>query len=168
MLVISDLNKDKARDMAELASMPEYWYVPGVNTPPGDVPGLKHVFDASTSCAFSWTYTVRPGYDYEEIARAGFNYGPWAIIYRQISMRGRKAGTLPHPMVAFTIASWFGLTGGKHSGDEIITQAPADWLIGHNKEDSTIVIAQEIPQLEVQDAVTRAALRRGAAQPNGR
>ena len=132
MLVLSPEAKAKAHELALYAAQPAHWYRPEVDAdPPGD--GAAHVvYLDSYRCVFSHT------------AVAGH-----LLRHLTLSVAAATEGRLPHPLAAFTLASWFGFTGGvtatvDGAGDEaIIVQPGRDWVFETCRDPYPHVVLQQ-------------------------
>lgn len=96
------------------------------------------------SVVFSWTVNDQ---DVDENLKSG-------DVLRHLSIRSLMSKHLPHPYVAFTIASWFGFTGGFHpqGAEDMITEASPDWIIVPHQTERTIMVFQKIPAGELPKA----------------
>lgn len=139
ILLLNEAELRRAHDVALHASRPEHWYRPGVSTwTPGDRP--EHVVQfASFRAVFS--FTVSDG-----------------ALWRHLSISSANAqrGKLPVPLVACTVASWFGFTGGKELAEpgerppppnfcRLVAAPGEDWLLNiHHGPILCLVLAQRI------------------------
>jgi hypothetical protein len=119
-LLLSGDGQARAHEVALYAAQPAHWYRPGVTSfVPGDRPEYVARID-SYRCVF--TYTVAEGSLWRHLS---------------ISLSSRAAGKLPSPIPAWTIASWFGFSGGivaegfpegTAAPPECIIEPGADWI----------------------------------------
>lgn len=109
-LILCEHHKRRAQEMATFAARAENWYCP---EDPAYVPGDRDdhvaIFD-SYRCVFS--YTLRQG-----------------VLFRHlsISLVDGAPDKLPGHVAVFTIASWFGFTGGTEGPKGVITNPGSDW-----------------------------------------
>ena len=129
-LLLTGAGKDRAHDVALYAADPAHWYRPGIS--PFVVPGDLDVYTAqidSFRCVF--TYTHHEG-----------------VLFRHlsISVAARMQGRVPQPIVAFTLATWFGFTGGDVDEEKDVTLGPgADWAFSAEEEPvAHVVLVQRI------------------------
>jgi hypothetical protein len=126
LLVLSGNGKELAHEIALFAAMPEHWYRLGESTwTPGERAGYVARIDAYQCC---FSYTLANG-----------------NLHRHLSISVNRGKTLPHPFAFFTIASWFGFTGGKeHEG--VVVEAAEDWTWGANEKAPLphVVLVQKI------------------------
>lgn len=122
-LFLTPDNKEKAAKVIAFAERPENWYHAGGSSwVPGDRPDFVARID-TYRCVY--THTVSQGKH-----------------YRHLSISVPADGKLPHQVAVFTLASFFGFTGGKMVEDAAVEPAE-DWLINVNEAEHCIVLAQE-------------------------
>lgn len=128
LLLLDEAAKQRAHDVALFAARPERWYRLGVSTwTPGDLPDYIAQFQ-SFRCVF--TYTVDPA----------------GALWRHLSISVARAGKLPHPVAAWTIASWFGFTGAE-AVENVVAQPGPDWFFHTGSGPiPNVVLAQRIGQ----------------------
>lgn len=124
-LLLTGDGKARAHEVALYAAQPAHWYRPKDSTfVPGDVEPYLAQID-SYRCVFSYTHA-----------------DGWLFRHLSISVAGAKHGYVPQPIVAFTIASWFGFTGGKIERD--VTLGPGlDWAFETCVEPIPHVVLQQ-------------------------
>jgi hypothetical protein len=121
-LVIDDNAKAAVAEVVAYAMQPENYYEPGVsNQPPGDDP--RHVVLLNTyRCVFSITKA------------------PDGKLWRHLSVSVPRKGKYPNWFAVLVIADLFGFTGY----DGVSARVPKDWVIGPNKDDECVVVAQPL------------------------
>lgn len=144
MLIIKRENKVRAAEIVAYAMRKENWYRPGPGvTAPGNRGDHHHAnFDGLVSVVFSWTVTDQP------LPEAGIKTGD---VLRHLSVMTTRSKGLPHPFSTFTIASWFGFTGGETDpgADDVILRPGEDWLVAPHPRERTIVVMQKVPPEEL-------------------
>lgn len=114
-------NREKAGKLAEFASRPENHYVVGDSAfIPGDRPEYVVVL-GTVRCVFTMT-------------RAN------GKLYRHLSLS--VPGALPNEILAYTIATWFGLTGADVRQNVAVAPGP-DWQIQFDPLVRAVQILQE-------------------------
>lgn len=103
VLILTDDDKRRARDLAAFAARPERWFCPGSATPPGSAEG-RYVWLQGYRCVFTWS-----------IYQVG--------VYRHLSVTGDRLPPRPH---VFVLAAALGFTGWKAADDGV--EPGADWL----------------------------------------
>jgi len=124
LLELSTENQKKVASLVEFASLPENRYKPTIaDWVPGDRPEYtRHI----NTYRLVFTVTEMPD----------------GTLYRHMTLSVPAGGKLPNPLVAFTLATWCGFTGGEVKND--VTLRPgADWGIGTG--DDHVIFGQKVP-----------------------
>jgi hypothetical protein len=121
-LVIDDAARTAVAEVVAHAMQPENYYEPGSSPqPPGDDP--RHIVLLNTYRAvFS-------------ITRA-----PDGKLFRHLSISVPRKGKYPNEFAVLAIADLFGFTGY----DGVSARIPEGWMIGPNKDDECVVVAQPL------------------------
>lgn len=123
-LGLSDESKKAIESLVEFASRPENHYRVGTSKwDPGDRPEFVHHVNT-----FRLVFTVTDGR---------------GVLYRHMTVFAPAKSKMPNPLVAFTLATWCGFTGGKRKEKVTIKPGP-DWGIGAHKKHHCIVLTQKI------------------------
>lgn len=126
-LMLSAESKARAHEVALACSRPENWYHLGDDEPIGrDERNLRR-------CAPAVPGDAAPHVIQLDAFRVVFSYTLHAgVLYRHLSISVRRAseGAFPHPTAVYTIASWFGFTGGiVGPHPDVICGRGSDWQI---------------------------------------
>jgi hypothetical protein len=134
VLALTPEAKQRAHELALYAADPAHWFRAGEHRwTPGDRPEYVAQFESFRAV---FTFSVSQG-----------------SLWRHLSVSVNKRERLPIPMVVFTIASWFGFTGGvpftggahAPAAEDLILERGEDWIVGIHKEPiPCIVLAQRI------------------------
>ncbi len=126
LLEVSDDQIEAVQNLVRFASEEENWYYwPGSNWVPGDRP--EYCLHLNTyRCVF--TYTKQP-------------HMP---VTRHLSI-SVPSDLHPSEIAVYTIASWFGFTGGKEDEHGVVSE-PGDWTIAPSEApgEHCIVVVQII------------------------
>jgi hypothetical protein len=126
VIILSEAKK-RAAEIATFASQPNNWYCIGTSAfVPGDR-GEYVLRSGDHKAVFSWT-----------MLKTG-------EVYRHLSVSVARKGAYPQPLVVWTLAHYFGLTGATMDPVTEMVQEPAkDWEAGTNEVDGCIMVQQEI------------------------
>lgn len=135
-LFITPENKRIAQGLAEFASREENRFIPGCGWLPGYRPEFVRTID-TYRCVFTLT-----------------QFPDAVAIFRHLSIsvpEGNCRHVLPNLAAAFTVASWFGFTGGEELESGIVIAPAPDWIVLPGVDDTAeftlpgvLVLAQQI------------------------
>lgn len=128
LLQINDENKAKAQKLHDYAKQPGHWFWIPEDLHQGFIPGEhdEYVVHIDTyRCVFTYTRQEDK-------------------LLRHLTVSVPTEGKLPNPLVAFTIATWFGYTGARVE-EGVARQPGRDWVIGAEGS-LCITIMQEIEE----------------------
>jgi len=138
-LPVNDLTRQAIRRVRAHAERPEHWHEAGVGLPPDPTAFIARI--GSYICIYSWRVADQK-------------------VQRYLSVCTRSPGDGPHAVIAFTLATMFGFTGG--SGDEDVTTIPGeDWIISGDQSENgygVAIIEQWISKVEIEAARAGARL----------
>jgi len=123
-LIFDETNKQKVEKLLEFANRPENYYVIGTTS---FIPGDRPEYVAQINdyrCVFTMTKDE-------------------GLIYRHLSISVPVPGRLPHPIAAFTMATWFGFTGAIMNKD-VAMEPGKDWQIGLGGDKGCVVFLQAL------------------------
>jgi hypothetical protein len=128
LLIVTPADRAKIKEMEVYARHTDHWYRPGVSEV---IPGNdeRHTTLVGTyRVVFSWTLA------------------PDGALLRHLSVSSLTPQTIPGAVVALSLATLFGFTGGGVTDNDFVTLKPGvDWFIGTAADDpSVVVLAQEI------------------------
>lgn len=131
-LKISPQIKDQIKTLVAWAERPENWYRP---SPEAKVPGDDPAYVIEIpSGAFDHEGKTVPGhqcvYTHTVLKDAHFRH-------LSVSLYGRSV----HPVVIWTLAAFFGFTGGEVT-DEITLHPAPDWLLHVDQRTRAVVVVQ--------------------------
>ncbi len=114
-----------AATIAEHAAKLENWYRPGFGRVPGDLAAHVLLLPGGIRAVFSWT--VAP----KDVRR-----------HLSISVVGAPE-SFPSPVIAWTLANFFGFTGGKETQSGVVLQPAPSWVFLADPDERCVVV-QEI------------------------
>ena len=126
-LIMGDEVKARAREIAEFAARPENLFRADCGWVPGDRP----------------EFVLKSG-----DVKAVFTHseGEGGKVLRHMSISVPRRGKLPSELVVYTVAGYFGFTGGTTggSGPDVLTAPGPDWGIFVNEIENTLVVLQPV------------------------